>query len=77
MAATCRTCKAPVVWVEMASTGKRNPLDAEPRDDGNVMIRADGKAVVVPQWSGMPDWPTERYVSHFSTCPDANSFRRA
>lgn len=69
----CRSCGAPVRWVP-TEAGRSMPLDAEPSDRGNVELRA-GVAVVVD-----PDQPTltgePRYVAHFSTCPDADRWRR-
>jgi hypothetical protein len=35
---TCRSCQAPVQWLENVTTGKRAPIDAEPVIDGNVEI---------------------------------------
>lgn len=74
----CRSCGAPVRWV-ITSRGKRMPLDAEPVDDGNVVLdmsdRNDPVAIVVPpEQILVEDGP--RYVSHFATCPNADQHRR-
>lgn len=34
----CRGCRRPIRW-EKTRTGKSMPLDREPRDDGNVVLR--------------------------------------
>lgn len=40
----CRSCNAPILWVVMASTKRRMPLDAEPHTDGTIEIQPDGTA---------------------------------
>ncbi len=80
----CTACKAPIFFA-LSSAGRRLPIDAEPVDTGNVII--DGqerdprngelmpKAIVL----GKADTPLGdpvRFVSHFSTCPNAGQFRR-
>src|SRR5947209_3895048 len=42
----CSSCKAPVLWVRLPS-GKRLPLDPEPRADGNVWLGDDGTTATV------------------------------
>jgi hypothetical protein len=37
----CNYCHDPIVW-GTTSTDSRMPLDAEPVDDGNVLLLADG-----------------------------------
>ena len=68
MSSTCRSCGAPIDWAVTAA-GKRMPLDVERRDDGNVTFDPDGTARVVPVGKGSR-------VSHFATCPNAQSHRR-
>lgn len=80
---TCRSCGAPVVWA-VTTTGKRMPVDADPVDGGNVLLSpavSSGQAptatvvgkAVQPNLFG-DDSP--RYVSHFSTCPNAARHRQ-
>lgn len=75
----CRSCGAPVRWIRSATTGKNMPLDAEPTSDGNILIDTLGLAHVHASPTaaierGIPDQP--RYLSHFTTCPDAAAHRR-
>ena len=71
----CRACPATVRWVVVAKTGRRMPLDPEPREDGNVRLDHTGQAVVVGKaakarilasvnGASFGPW----YVSHFVTC---------
>jgi hypothetical protein len=60
---------------------KRMPLDAEPVPTGMIVIvkHVDGGDVAVHLTAGNLEFYhdiKERYVSHFSTCPDAKTWRR-
>jgi hypothetical protein len=66
---TCKSCGAPILWVE-TEKGKAMPLDAAPEQ--RVMLVqtvAKGatkvKGVVVPC-----------YRAHFATCPNADAHRK-
>lgn len=74
----CRSCEAPIRWVETVK-GRPMPLDAEPVADGNVTIETSGErrgpvAVVHGKSDPVPDG-TPAYRSHFSTCPFASKHR--
>lgn len=58
---TCKSCKAEIKWVEMA-TGKKMPLDAKPI-----------KAIQVKEGIGQV---IDVYIPHWSTCPGADQFRK-
>jgi hypothetical protein len=65
-AATCRSCGAPIVWIELTS-GRRAPFDG--RDLAFVRTAlVDGRLV------GEID--TTVSISHLSSCPDASTWRR-
>lgn len=64
----CRSCGANVLWVG------RTILDAVPVDNGNIEI-IDGVIHVASKLLPLSaDRP--RYVSHFSTCPQAKEWRK-
>lgn len=76
----CRSCGAKIIWCTNAETGKKMPLDADPHPEGNViawqsgdtaqqMCRVMGKREDVGR--------RNRYVSHFKTCPEADSWRKS
>lgn len=80
----CRSCNAPVMWVETEATaskpGRKMPLDADPNtgralkvDDGNITFTGgrsgDGTPIVRYQTPG-------HHRSHFATCANAASHRR-
>lgn len=74
----CRSCKAPVRWVIMES-GRRNPLDAEPTDRGNVALEAGGQRGIVlagDELARARAHGEPLYLSHFATCPFADQHRR-
>lgn len=69
----CRSCGAEVWWVVTANN-KAMPLDPGPRSDGN-MVFVDG-GVVHFDPGDLFHAQLARFVSHFVTCPQANSWRR-
>lgn len=77
MSATCRTCHAPVLWVVNERTGKRMPLDLEPET-----VMSGTRFVLAGERRGVPVARVATGIeggrrSHFATCPDADSHRRA
>jgi hypothetical protein len=75
VSARCSSCKADVFWA-MSAGGKPLPIDPEPREDGNLVVRrALGGGRVAVSAKGVPAGE-QRYVSHFATCPYADQHRR-
>lgn len=68
----CGSCGAAILWCRTAK-GKRIPLDAVPRDDGNLVI-VDGKAVTLTLVNEQQGH--QRYRSHFVSCPHHQNWRR-
>ncbi len=74
----CRSCRAPIRWV-FTERGKKMPLDAEPTDEGDIVLRdpppgeSDPTGIVVAP-AAFPDEP--RYTSHFATCKQAGEWRK-
>lgn len=74
----CKSCGAEIKWI-LTQSGKKMPVDAKP-----VPYRADpgGSLSLVTMTGrverGVLDLDSDRqgYVSHFATCPAADSFRR-
>jgi len=78
--ASCSLCPAEIDWALLPS-GKRLPIDRASADDpkGNLAVRrhADGKLTVrYLKRSEEPDAGEHRAISHFATCPAADSFRK-
>lgn len=76
--AHCASCDREIRWV-VTERGKRMPLDAEPVPDGNVELRVlDGQETAIVHAAGQRPLTAVGpfYVSHFSTCPDAGSWRK-
>lgn len=78
----CEKCKAPIEFVVMATTGKRNPVDVEPNaEKGNIWKLTYGKDQGKGLTLGGPLLDAARahalplHLSHFATCPEANHFR--
>ena len=69
----CRSCGAPILWVR-AERGKMMPLDAEPNPAGNIIL-IDGIAHV--RESDLFAITTqERWMPHWSYCPQATQWRK-
>ena len=71
--AECRTCGAPIRW-HYTTGGRRIPIDTQPVDDGNIVLRGNTAHVVGDETQIPRGEP--RYVSHFVMCPDADTHRR-
>lgn len=86
--ARCRSCGADILWITMADTGARMPVDA-----GQVIVPSAieaaqtgepvPKSLVVRDAAGFgrvvtaPPAGSVGFVSHFATCPEAHKHRRA
>lgn len=72
----CSTCRAEITWVKTAA-GKSMPLDAEPTEDGNVVL-VNGLAVVLHARGaeGVAAVGATRYTPHWATCPQSAQHRR-
>lgn len=72
MSSRCRSCGAAIIWAVTGVARRAMPLDAEPTEEGNILLR-DGVAVVATRADN-----TEgelMYLSHFATCPEAKRHR--
>lgn len=79
----CRSCSAEIIWA-VTENGKRMPVDALPREDGNILLTEypDGyiEAAYV-QSSLFEEWDQDapeprRHVSHFATCEQSKEWRK-
>lgn len=74
----CRSCQAPVMWLENATTGKRAPIDAQISADGNITV-LDGTHYQVLGGTERQDaldegWPL--HLNHYVTCPHAAAWKK-
>ena len=66
---SCKSCHRQILWVVMAGTGKKMPLDPEVSAAGNIVVDDDGTARV-DTGPGRA-----KHLSHFATCPNAARHR--
>ena len=66
MSATCHSCGAGIVWVEMQDSHKPMPIDTDSIVKRVVMNAEQTKGAM--RYTG---------TSHFATCPHAKSHRKA
>lgn len=59
---TCASCRANILWIKMAKSGKPHPVDPKPFKF--VVENQDGGYVAVG------------YQSHFASCPNADQHRK-
>lgn len=82
--ARCKSCGAEVTWAEHHDSG--NPMPLEPADeeqieDGRGLWRIESRdrgrplAYAADRADAMGLFPVQVYVSHFATCPDADTWR--
>lgn len=70
--ATCRSCRAKILWA-VTINNKAIPLDDLPAPDG-ILHLEEGVAYVDLE---RERWPGPHYKSHFVTCPNAKQHRKA
>lgn len=78
MSDQCRSCQAPVLWLQHATTGKRAPINTEPDPAGNIAV-LDGTHYQVLGSSERQDalnegWPL--HLNHYVTCPYAAAWKK-
>jgi hypothetical protein len=78
--AACRSCGDPVLWVVMEKTGKRMPLNEDPRVQKGTRFTASGwndPESGSPVYHAVDSSSIEAgCASHFSTCRDAAKHRQ-
>ncbi len=62
----CRSCGQSIVWMK-TEAGKNIPVDPESLDAEDLEADATGTA---------PLFDAKRHISHFATCPDADTHRK-
>jgi hypothetical protein len=79
---TCTSCKAAILWVRSASSGKAMPLDAKPEKrvvlgSAITTLSPNDGLVVGAQHPGtaLVAKVVDVYTSHFATCPSAAAHR--
>ena len=75
MSDRCKTCRAKIVWKKTAND-KMMPLDAEPCDDGNIVLVNDVAAYLTKEQMAPGVVEGLKFKSHFATCPQSKQHRR-
>ena len=76
----CRSCGAEIKFIKLKS-GKWNPVDPQKRTlvegDGTEVIVTDSGEVVTGRFASLEEGANRSgYISHFATCPNADSHRK-
>jgi hypothetical protein len=64
-----------VRWAKSKS-GKLMPVDLEPVEGGNIELTEDGDVLLATYVKPNSHPFQDRFVSHFSTCPNAATHRK-
>ena len=77
--AICRSCGAEIKFIKMKS-GKYNPVDVEKRtikkDGGHEVLVTESGELIRGSFASLEEGANgEGYVSHFATCPFADTHR--
>lgn len=72
----CRSCVQPCFWVETMPNRKAMLMNAEPSASGTFTLKERPDDVPLAFYVGNTVTELDRYTSHFSTCPQAGSFRK-
>lgn len=76
----CRSCGAPIIWIRM-KFGKMMPVDAAAKHywndaQGKDSVVLGSGEVIRCSLKGEGEAAGRGFVSHFSTCPNANKHRK-
>lgn len=72
---TCGGCGAAIIWV-VTEAGKSMPVDAQPAAKGNLVLIPSAHGAPLSHVENLLDPDGPRYLSHFASCPKADTFRR-
>ena len=72
MRGLCKSCQAAIWWAR-TTKGKPIPLDPQPVVGGNIEVNGGIARYVTPDQNAV----TQRFVSHFATCKNAEQHRKA
>lgn len=81
--ATCRTCRAKIIWTLSVTSNRRLPVDVDPVPTGNIVLTSgnDGPESRVLKVAELEArrrrHPAELlYLSHHASCPDGRDWQR-
>lgn len=71
----CKGCQRLILFATAAS-GAQIPIDPDPTPAGNLLLSLRGGVLHSEYVKGEVEANRRRYVSHFSTCPEAAQYRK-
>lgn len=74
----CRDCGSPIVWAVTTANQRRMPVDITPIVGGNIVITSGPEARVLTkqETADRQARGDKLFVSHFTTCPNAEARRK-
>lgn len=78
----CSKCHAKIVFrrqvtypdAELKQGARSNPIDAEPSENGNILLLSDGQSYQIVPPGERESYKGELHVSHYATCKYAKDF---
>jgi hypothetical protein len=73
----CRSCRAPVMWLDNAKTGKRAPIDRDPVPTGNIVVLGGGQYQTLGTAERVEAAAegVALHLNHFITCPQSAAWK--
>lgn len=72
----CRSCRAPIVWLRHATSGKPAPIDRDPAPDGNILTDPRGGTYRIIEARERATFAGALHKNHFATCGQAKQWSR-
>jgi hypothetical protein len=72
----CRSCRAAIVWLKHAESGKAAPVDAAPAPGGTILINAPGGTYRIVRAQDRATFAGQLHLNHFATCAQAKKWSR-
>lgn len=72
----CRSCRAEIIWLKHATSGKAAPIDAAPAPGGNCLIHAPAGTYRIIGAKDRATFAGQLHYNHFASCPDRQEWSR-
>lgn len=75
----CKSCGAKILWLKHFQTGSKNPIDAAPSKEGNLVISRElgqYRTATENEKDIARTHNKNLYISHLATCPNSDKHRK-
>lgn len=71
----CRSCGRQIYMLRNEKTGRFMPIESQPDEEGNITIDVPARTFRILKGRENVEFDGPRYVSHFATCRQAQTWR--